>query len=177
MVWSVALTEPAAGGAAPGCLNRASHTESCPLVNWFSHWLAIVPYKDFWSLFSTAPPTADCWKVDSNSLKLRQSDNESVGHHWQQLLNSQNQWKVWEGTWWRMLVFPLLSTQLSTPHFTDTHTSTHTHACSYHLLSVILQGSNVFYTNIVYTTPLLCLFHTDQSWHVTNQERNYTFTF
>lgn len=105
--------------------------------------------------------------MDSNSLKPRQSDNEADRRHWQQLLNSQNQWKVWEGTWWRMLVFSLISTQLSTPRFTDTHTSTHTHACSYHLLSVILQGSNVFYTNIVYATPLLCLFRTDHSWHVT----------
>ena len=64
--------------------------------------------------------------VDSNSHKPRRSDNEAERHGWQQLLKSPNQWgKVWWGTWWRMLLFSFITTQLSTPHSPSHLTQAH----------------------------------------------------
>lgn len=67
--------------------------------------------------------------VDSNSHKPRQSDNEAERRGWQPLLKSSSQWgKIRWGTWWRMLLFSFITTQLSTPHsswhLTQTHSRT-----------------------------------------------------
>lgn len=134
---ALGLTELAAGEAVPGCLDTEAsqhwRSGSCPQIDGNSpvyyNWL-------FWLLISIRtsdlrldPTTAVCLcveRVDSDFLKPRQSDNEADRRYWQQLLKSANQWgKVWEGTWWRMLVFLLVSTQLSTPRFPLSLTPTH----------------------------------------------------